>query len=175
LNIAAEQDAAARRAREKASLIERIERKFAERDVAAQELQQHIAASDKLFRKIVSLSRDADAAWPFKSHDRGACMLPSAAISEALKHEIFRVGARPRRYGGMDRDPDAGLDYPGAKCPRLDLANLPDMVPPLVNVFKAAGDYASSLAARLPRPRPRLSPDLLIKRNHRNEPRRRSA
>jgi hypothetical protein len=145
LNIAAEQEAVARRAKEKASLIGRIEKKLADRDAAAQELQEHVKRCDTLFRKIVSLSRDADAGWPFQSHDRVALMLPAAAISTALTHEIFRVGARPRRFGGADRDPDAGLDYPGAKCPRLDLANLPEQVTPFAAVIKDAGAYASSV------------------------------
>jgi hypothetical protein len=45
----------------------------------------------------------------------------------------------------MDRDPDAGLDYPGAKCPRLDLANLPEQVTPFADVIKNAGAYATSV------------------------------
>jgi hypothetical protein len=134
-----------RQAREKASLIGRVEAKFKARSDAAIELEQAIKTADKAFRKIVDLSVECDAAWGFATHERTAAMIPTASVLTAVTHEIYRVGSRPRRYGGQDRGAHPGLHFPGGQCPRLELVNLPESIPPIVNVLRDAANYASQV------------------------------
>jgi hypothetical protein len=144
LEAEAEREAGERRARERQSLIARIEKKLAERDAAGAELEQAIAKCDAAFRKIVALSRDADAAWPWPAHDRIPAMLPPGTILRAVQHEIFKRGSRPKLYGGMDA-PDAGLDYPGGRSPDFQHVGLPDQIPSLTEVLRQASNFAIEL------------------------------
>jgi hypothetical protein len=134
-----------RQAREKASLIGRVEAKFKARSDAAAELEQAIKTADRAFRKIVDLSVECDAAWPFKAEERTAAMVSPPAIATAASHELYRTGARPRLYGGQDKGPHAGLHFPGGKCPALALINLPGDIPSISSVLRDAGNYASQV------------------------------
>jgi hypothetical protein len=134
-----------RQAHEKASLIGRVEAKFKARSEAAAELEQAIKTAEKAFRRIIDLSVECDAGWGFKPHERNAVMLSPAAIATAVSHELYRTGAKPKLYGGFDRGPHAGLHFPGGQCPRMDLVNLPESIPPIVNVLRDAGNYASQV------------------------------
>ena len=98
-----ERQAKERQTKERVGLISRIEAKFKARNEAAAELAQAIKNADQAFRKIVDLSVACDAAWGFTAGERTAAMLPATSILQAVQHELFRVGARPRRYGGMDK------------------------------------------------------------------------
>jgi hypothetical protein len=136
---------AERIAREKLGLIDRIEAKFGERDSAVAELADAVKQADALFRRVCSLSREVDSAWPWQPHDRVAIGLPPGSILQALRHEIFRVGGRPHLLGGQDRDPEAGLDYPGGISPKLELKGTPHLVRPMVDVFREAAECASGI------------------------------
>jgi hypothetical protein len=144
LEAEVEREAGEKRAREKAALIGRIEKKLAERDAAGAELQAAIVKSDAAFRRVVALSRECDASWPWPASDRIPAMLPPGTILRALEHELFRVGARPRLLGGMDK-PDAGLNFPGGKSPTLQVVGLPNEVPSLTDVLKQASAFAVEL------------------------------
>jgi hypothetical protein len=134
-----------RQAREKEGLIGRVEAKFKARSEAASELEQAIKTAEKAFRRIIDLSVECDAGWPFQTHERNAVMLSPTAIATAITHELYRTGARPRLYGGQDKGPHAGLHFPGAKSPSLALINLPSDIPTIVNVLRDAGNYASQV------------------------------
>jgi hypothetical protein len=134
-----------RQVREKAGLIGRIEAKFKARNEAAAELQDAIRTADKAFRKIIDLSVECDAAWPFAAHERTAAMIPATSIQLAVQHELFRVGARPRRYGGMDKGVHPGLHFPGGQCPRLEWVNLPEQIPSFTDAMRDAANFASAV------------------------------
>jgi hypothetical protein len=144
LEAEAAREANERRVKEKLGLIERVEKKLTERDAAAAELQNAIEQADKCFRKMITLARDVRAAWPWQAHDLPPALLGEAAIIAAVKHEIFRSGARPQLYGGQDK-PGAGLSFPGGQAPRLELVGTPEKVPTLVNVVREATALASTI------------------------------
>jgi hypothetical protein len=139
------QEEAERQAHRKAELIDRVEAKLAERDAAGAELQATIAQADELFRKVVALSREADAAWPFPTSDRPTCLLMPGSVLIALQHELYRVGARPLLYGGQDAAREAEVSFPGGKSPRLEFVGLPAKIQPLMDALKAASSYASEI------------------------------
>jgi hypothetical protein len=134
-----------RQTKEREGLIGRIEARFIARNEAAAELQDAIKKADAAFRRVVDLSVEADAGWPFAAHERSAAMLPATSILLAVQHELYRVGARPRRYGGMDKGVHPGLHMPGGICPKLEWANLPEAIPSIVDALRDASNYASSV------------------------------
>jgi hypothetical protein len=134
-----------RQTKEREGLIGRVEAKFKARNEAAAELAQAIKKADQAFRKIVDLSVACDAGWNFTAGERTAALLPATSILLAVQHELFRVGSRPKRYGGMDKGVHPGLHFPGSACPRLEWANLPEAVPSIVDALRDAGNYASSV------------------------------
>jgi hypothetical protein len=144
LEAEAEREANERRVKEKLGLIERIERKLAERDAAAAELQTAIEQADKAFRKLINLARDVRAAWPWAAHDLSPALLADAAIVAAVKHELFRCGGRPALGGGQDK-PGSTINFPGGVSPRLELTGMPDRVTPLSAVAREASALASTV------------------------------
>jgi hypothetical protein len=144
LEIEADREANERRVKEKLGLIERVEKKLSERDAVAAELQAAIEQADKCFRRMITLARDCRAAWPWAAHDLPPALLGEAAIVDALRHEIFRSGARPLLGGGQDK-PGAGLSFPGGQAPRLELVGMPDRVTPLADVAREATALASEI------------------------------
>jgi hypothetical protein len=142
LDAKAERQAAEARVKEKIGLIERIEKKLGERDAAAAELQATLEQADKAFRKMINLARDVRAAWPWAAHDLPPMLLGDAAIVAAVKHELFRVGARPALGGGQDK-PGSTISFPGGVAPRIELAGLPGSVTPLGEVARGSTALAS--------------------------------
>jgi hypothetical protein len=140
----ARQQEAERIAREQSALIERIEKKAAERDKLGAELAAAVKIMDEAFRKLITLGRDIAAAWPLGVHDGSACVLTPGAITRALQHEIFRVGSRPHLLGGQDQ-PDALVHLPGGMSPTLEFINQPDKVTPLVETLAQASRYLSEI------------------------------
>jgi hypothetical protein len=128
---------AQRRVKEKEALIERIEKKANAREAAALEIAEGIAKADAGLRKLLETARDLQAGWGWQAHDLPAILVSPSAIVTAIQHELFRLGARPLLGGGMDR-PGAGVNFPGGKAPRLEIAGLPNSVPALVERMKEA-------------------------------------
>jgi hypothetical protein len=75
---------------------------------------------------------------------RPACCRPNA-IFDALTHEIYRQGARPRLLGGADDAGKVFVDFPGGVCPRIEWRGLPDQITPLVDTLKVASATASKI------------------------------
>jgi|RhiMetdeSRZDD1v2_1073273.scaffolds.fasta_scaffold724841_1 hypothetical protein len=132
---------AQRQVREKEQLIERIEKKANAREAATREIAEGIAKADAGLRKLLETARDLQAAWPWSAHDLPAILVSPSAITVAIQHELFRIGARPLLGGGMDKL-GAGIHFPGGKAPRLEVAGLPNSVKPLAEVMKEASALA---------------------------------
>ena len=60
-------------AKRRADLIVRFEKKLAQADAEADELQELLAQAEKKFRKIITLRTDARAAWPIGRLARQRC------------------------------------------------------------------------------------------------------
>jgi hypothetical protein len=144
LKAEAEREANERRVREKAALIGRIEKKTTERNNVAAELQDLIPQANRLMRRILTLNKEIDAAWPWPGGDRHSIMVLRETITNAIAHELYRVTAIPVRGGGQD-EPDAGLRFPGARPPTMAIMGLPSAIPPLVDVLRNAGEHASNI------------------------------
>jgi hypothetical protein len=146
LEAAAEEEANARRVKEKAALIGRIEARLAERNKVAAELAEMLPQANNLFRRLLELNRAIDSSWPWPGSDRLSIMLPRESIAAAISHELFRVSAVPWRGGGLDEgNPVAGLRFPGSKSSHLGLLELPEAVTPLVDVLRSASEHASNI------------------------------
>jgi hypothetical protein len=145
LKQAAAEQEQARKVKEKAALIERIEKNLlADRDAAGAELSDAIQKADAAFRKMVDAGQAIMAAWPWQPHDTHAVLLTPTSVVQVTAHELYKIGARPRRYGGMDK-PGDGLDFPGGRCPDIRLANLQEEIKSLPAVCAEASALASSI------------------------------
>jgi hypothetical protein len=69
----ARQEEAAAVVKRRADVVVRFEKKLAESDREADELQNLLAQAEKKFRKIITLRTDARAAWPGVGRDGGRC------------------------------------------------------------------------------------------------------
>jgi rubrerythrin len=84
----AEREAEAeRQIREKASLIERIEKRLSERHAAALEIAQGIKMGDAGLQGPVDIARDCQSAWPWQASDLAPCLLAPTSIVAAIQHE----------------------------------------------------------------------------------------
>jgi hypothetical protein len=135
----------ARRAKEKVALIERIEKKLAGRDAAGKELAEAVAAADRAFRKLIDIGVEVQALWSWPPSDLPACLLSHGAITAALTHEMYRIGGRPMLGGGQVEAPHAGIHFPGAKPPRVELMHLREKIVPFTAVVQQATEHASNL------------------------------
>jgi hypothetical protein len=137
----AEKEAAARRAKEHAALIGRVEGKLRERDQAVAELAGCAAAADAALVKVFALNRAILAAWPW-GNNLGAVLLGDRATLNALKNEIYRVSGRPPSTGGMPGD-SRGPSYPGGQCERLEWIMMPEKTRPMTEKYTEARAAAS--------------------------------
>jgi hypothetical protein len=135
---------AERRTKEKATLIDRLEKMLGDRRAAALEISEGIAKADAGLRRLINLARDVQAAWPWSGYDLQPCLLAPSAIVTAVTHELYRIGARPLLGGGMDKF-GAGINFPGGKPQRIERAGMPDSIPPLAKVVDQASELASQI------------------------------
>ena len=131
----------------RADLTVRFEKKLAEADREADELQELIAQAEKKFRKIITLRSDARAAWPIAdSHANAAAgtaegaALSGGAVAKLLQFEFYRVGARPF-LGGRPGE-IAEQNFPGAVCPRNEWRGMPEKITPFADALRAASKFA---------------------------------
>ena len=80
----------------------RFEKKLAEADREADELQNLLAQAEKKFRRIIELRTDARAAWPIGDSHANAvagtaegAALSGAAVKKLLSWHLCRIGCRP--------------------------------------------------------------------------------
>jgi hypothetical protein len=144
LEIEAEKEAAAKRAKELAALVDRVEKKLGERDAIAAELASCVAAADAALVKLFACNRLIQAGWPWEGGHVGAVLLGDAAVLGVLGNEIFRVGGRVPPGGGMPPDP-RGPSYPGAKCEELQWIMMPEKTKPMVEKFAEASAAAKQI------------------------------
>jgi len=93
------------------------------------------------------LGREVRSAWPWQAHDLPPTVLSDNAITRAIEHELYRVGARPQLLGGMDIDKPGkdGASLPGGKCPKIEWIQMPSAIPTLEQTLKEASELASSI------------------------------
>jgi hypothetical protein len=138
---AAEEDKE-RRAKEKAVLIERIEKKLAQRDAAMEEVASSIKQLAIASERAINIGRDIIDAWTWPPHDLPPALLTVQSVMTAISHEAHRVSHHPRRFGGADTDPLAGHSLPGSRSPTLQLAEDPSRVRPMVDIVREASEFA---------------------------------
>jgi hypothetical protein len=138
----AQREEQARRVKERAALIGRIEVKLDLRDRAMTDVAAAIKQLATASEKAIKINREIVAAWSWEAHDLPAALLTPPAVMTAISHEAYRVSYKPRRYGGQDTDPLAGLSLPGSKCPRLEWMELPEKTRPMAEVVKDASEFA---------------------------------
>jgi hypothetical protein len=134
----------ARKAAEKAALVEKIEAKIAQRDGAmegvAAAIKQLVSASER----AIELGREIIDAWTWPMHDLPPALLTPPSIMTAISQELFRTSHHPRRFGGADTDVLAGHALPGSRAPTLQLAENPSRVRPLLDVVTDASAFAKN-------------------------------
>jgi hypothetical protein len=141
---AEEADAVAARRR---SHIAKFEKKLADADLVADELQSTLEQADKLFRKIITLREDALILfWGSTSHENAlavssdGCAMSGIAVKALIMHEIFRCGARPFVGGKIGEIKQ--VDFPGGQCPRHEWLGQPDKIEPLGARMRRASQAA---------------------------------
>jgi hypothetical protein len=140
---AAEQEAAARRAKEHAALIGRVEAKLAERDAIVAELAAHAAAADAALVKLFAANKAVLAGWPWENGHVGAALLGAGDTVRVLSNEIYRIGGRAPSTGGAPGDP-RGPSFPGGKRGNLSWVMMPERSsPPMIARFAEASAAAS--------------------------------
>jgi hypothetical protein len=161
-----EENAAALKRR--ANLIDRFERKLAEADALAAELQDDLAKVEKKFRRIIALREDARAAFAVQSSHANAaagaiegCAMAGPAVKALLSYELYRVSARPVLGGTPGAFSQASL--PGALSPRLELQMRPEGILPFADALRADSAFAVDLLKKeltIPPAGPAASPPL---------------
>jgi hypothetical protein len=143
---AAQQEAEAVKKRRR-ELTVRFEKKLADADKAADELQGLMAQADRVFRKVIALREEARAGWPLADAHHNAvaltaegCALSGHAVRVLLNYEIYRIGARPF-LGGRPGE-TKGQDFPGGVCPDLRLSLQPEKIPPFAEALRRTSAYA---------------------------------
>jgi hypothetical protein len=131
----------------RADLVVRFEKKLAQADAEAAELQELIAQAEKKFRKIITLRTDARVAWPIADSNANAAAgtaegaaLSGGAVAKLLQYEFYRVGARPF-LGGRPGE-IAEQNFPGAVCPRNEWRGMPDKIMPFADALRQASKFA---------------------------------
>jgi hypothetical protein len=131
----------------RADLIVRFEKKLAEADREADELQNLLAAAEKRFRRIIELRTDARAAWPIgDSHTNATAgtaegaALSGAAVKRLLSWHLYRIGAKPFLGGRPGEIKEE--DFPGAACPRNEVRGRPLDITPFADALRAASKFA---------------------------------
>jgi hypothetical protein len=132
----------ARREKEREAQIGRIEAKLVQRDKAMNEVAAAIKQLASASEQAIKLSREIASAWSWPPHDLVPALLSPPSIMTSISHESYRLSYHPRRYGGMDTDPLAGIMLPGSKCPRLEWMELPERTRPLLEVVRDASEFA---------------------------------
>jgi hypothetical protein len=146
----AQQEEQAAIVRRRADLIVRFEKKLAEADRKAAELQELVAQAEKKFRRVIQMRTEARAAWPIgDSHANAAAgtvegaALSGGAVTRLLQFEFYRVGARPF-LGGRPGE-IAEQNFPGAVCSRNEWRGIPDKITPFADALKQASAFAVSM------------------------------
>jgi hypothetical protein len=142
LKQAAAEEERARRAKEQAALVGRIEAKLELRDKAMDEVAAAVKQLTVASDKAIKLGREIVAAWSWQPHDLSVALLTPPSVLTAISHESYRVSYHPRRFGGMDTDPLAGHMLPGSRCPRLEWMENPARTRPMVDVVRDASEFA---------------------------------
>jgi len=143
----ARQEEAAAVVKRRGDLIVRFEKKLAESDREADELQNLLAQAEKKFRRIIELRSDARAAWPIgDSHTNATAgtaegaALSGAAVKRLLSWHLYRIGARPFLGGRPGEIKEE--DFPGAVCPRNEVRGRPLDITPFADALRAASKFA---------------------------------
>jgi hypothetical protein len=142
LQEAAAEEERARKVKEHAALIGRIEAKIEQRNKAMEEVATAIKQLATASEQAIRLGREVIAAWNWPAHDLAPALLTPPSILNAIAHESFRCSYHPRRYGGMDTDPLAGLMLPGSKSPRIETMEAPEHTRPLIDAVREASEFA---------------------------------
>jgi hypothetical protein len=136
-------------AKRKAATIARVEKKLADADAMADELQAAVAKADEFLRKIVKARGELLPVLMGDAHVNAAalsadgCALAPAAIVQLLKYEIYRTGARPISTGlaGIRSE----ISFPGGVSPRIEFQHQPERITPLATTLRRASAYAVAL------------------------------
>jgi hypothetical protein len=131
-----------RRAKEREAAVARIEKKIAQRDKFMEEAAEAIKQLAKSSERAIKLNSEIVAAWSWPPHDLPPALLTPSAVMTAVAHECFRTSYHPRRYGGADVDPLAGISLPLSRAPTLQLMEDPARVRPMVDVVRDASEFA---------------------------------
>ena len=132
LSVAQSKLAAEQRARqlaEQAEQRERVSKILAQREGAARECSEHLAAAIESFRQLIDYSAKAFTAFPGGA-PMGA-VLRSNEITSQVALEIFRLNGVP--YGASG--------FPGAGQPEIFLAGQPEKVPSLLSKIAEANKF----------------------------------
>jgi hypothetical protein len=135
----AEQAAQAREAK-----ITETERLFIERDAAVADLKDHLVAAEAAFRRVHQLNLEARAGWEWPHGRAGGTLTTVPDLVREVSSFLYKIGGRPAPLGGQFpvNVPPA---FPGAKCPKIELLQLPDKLPDLVAQYRDASRFASDV------------------------------
>jgi hypothetical protein len=92
--------------------------------------------------RAIKLNSEIVAQWTWPNHDLPPALLTPSSIMTAIAHECFRTSYHPRRYGGADTDPLAGISLPLSRAPTLQLLEDPARVQPMADVVREASEFA---------------------------------
>jgi hypothetical protein len=145
LQEAAEREATEEQARRHAAHIKRVEKKLTELREHGTELALAVATGEAKFREMIDTIGEIQTMWPFQAHNLVAAFLTPGRIVEILQYELYRIGARPMLLGGQREGPQAGLNYPGGKDPRIELMGQPNLIEPFTSVLERGTKLASEI------------------------------
>jgi hypothetical protein len=126
-----------------AKIIE-AERLFISRDAAVMDLRDHLVAAEQAYRKVYELGVAARAAWPWEHGRAGGTLTAAHDLTREVSSFLYRIGGRPAQLGGQFPT-NVPPSFPGAKCPKIELLQLPDKLPDLAAEYRLASKYASDV------------------------------
>ena len=137
-------------ARRRAETIARVEKKLAEADAIAAELEADLINDDRKLRRIIQLREECmpvfalgDAHINASVGSPDGAVLTAPAIVTLLRYALYKIGARP--YAGGVPGARVEVSWPGGLCPRIEWQLQQERIPSFGQAMRTASAFAVKL------------------------------
>ena len=136
----------ARQSKNQAALIERVEKRFEERNQHITRMCNALAVAVVEMESAIAANNAILAAWPWSGpRDNEPCLF-GKFFRVAIRHELYRLSGKPF----VSANDTGGFDFPGSECPTPLGDVRPSSVRPLAERARIASEYAGRIMGEAP-------------------------